>query len=191
MCKLMDKTLSESWWGRITFSLNECKAWQVGERMVVVQRHECEWRIWNIESKDENTHPLELVTPSNTDFLSSPPTQRFLVKHTESSITVMPRLADRAMVIRPSSVISVLPDQSSHLYVSTQLWIAFSLTQNSEPMFDVPCVVLGAAGILAVAIGFASQTSASNLISGLFLMMERPFSVGDNIKVGDTVGEVI
>jgi small-conductance mechanosensitive channel len=56
--------------------------------------------------------------------------------------------------------------------------------------FDLS-VVLGAAGILSVAIGFASQTSASNLISGLFLMMERPFSIGDIIKVGDTTGEVI
>ncbi len=56
--------------------------------------------------------------------------------------------------------------------------------------FDLS-VVLGAAGILTVAIGFASQTSASNLISGLFLTMERPFSIGDVIKVGETVGEVI
>lgn len=56
--------------------------------------------------------------------------------------------------------------------------------------FDLS-VVLGAAGILSVAIGFASQTSASNLISGLFLMMERPFSIGDVIRVGDTTGEVI
>lgn len=52
-------------------------------------------------------------------------------------------------------------------------------------------VVLGAAGILSVAIGFASQTSASNLISGLFLLAERPFSVGDVIKVGSTAGEVL
>jgi small-conductance mechanosensitive channel len=52
-------------------------------------------------------------------------------------------------------------------------------------------VLLGAAGILSVAIGFASQTSASNLISGLFLMAERPFSVGDIIRVGETTGEVL
>lgn len=52
-------------------------------------------------------------------------------------------------------------------------------------------VLLGAAGILSVAIGFASQTSASNLISGLFLMAERPFTVGDNIRVGSTTGEVL
>jgi len=52
-------------------------------------------------------------------------------------------------------------------------------------------VLLGAAGILTVAIGFASQTSASNLISGLFLLAERPFTVGDVVTVGATTGEVI
>lgn len=52
-------------------------------------------------------------------------------------------------------------------------------------------VLLGAAGILSVALGFASQTSASNLISGLFLIGEKPFSVGDVIQVGSTTGEVL
>lgn len=52
-------------------------------------------------------------------------------------------------------------------------------------------VLLGAAGVLSVAVGFASQTSASNLISGLFLIGERPFGVGDVIQVGTTTGEVL
>ena len=52
-------------------------------------------------------------------------------------------------------------------------------------------VLLGAAGILTVAIGFASQTSASNLISGLFVIAERPFVVGDIIRVDQTTGEVL
>lgn len=52
-------------------------------------------------------------------------------------------------------------------------------------------VLLGAAGVLSVAIGFASQTSASNLISGLFLIGEQPFVIGDVIEVGGTTGEVL
>ena len=52
-------------------------------------------------------------------------------------------------------------------------------------------VLLGAAGILTVALGFASQTSASNVISGLFLLGERPFSVGDIVRVNGTTGEVL
>lgn len=52
-------------------------------------------------------------------------------------------------------------------------------------------MVLGAAGVLTVAIGFAAQTSVSNLISGVFLMIEQPFSVGDVIEVSGTTGEVL
>ena len=54
-----------------------------------------------------------------------------------------------------------------------------------------PGVLLGAAGVLTVAIGFASQTSASNVISGLFLIAERPFVVGDVVEVDAVKGEVI
>lgn len=52
-------------------------------------------------------------------------------------------------------------------------------------------ILLGAAGILTVAIGFASQTSASNVISGLFLLGEKPFKVGDMILIDGTRGEVV
>lgn len=52
-------------------------------------------------------------------------------------------------------------------------------------------VLFGAAGILTLAIGFASQTSASNLIAGIFLVAERSFTVGDVIQVNGFTGEVV
>ena len=66
----------------------------------------------------------------------------------------------------------------------------FAASALMELGFDLG-VLLGAAGILTVALGFASQTSASNVISGLFLLGERPFSVGDVIRVAGTTGEVL
>ena len=48
--------------------------------------------------------------------------------------------------------------------------------------------LLGAAGIVGIAVGFASQTSVSNIISGLFLISEKPFAIGDVIKIGGTTG---
>lgn len=51
-------------------------------------------------------------------------------------------------------------------------------------------VLLGAAGVFTVAISFASQTSISNLISGIFLLIERPFKVGDVILVKNMTGKV-
>jgi small-conductance mechanosensitive channel len=50
--------------------------------------------------------------------------------------------------------------------------------------------VLGTAGVLGVAIGFASQSSLSNIICGLFLLSEKPFGVGDVIAVGSVSGVV-
>jgi len=50
---------------------------------------------------------------------------------------------------------------------------------------------LGAAGIAGIAIGFASQTSVSNIISGLFLIGEKPLEVNDVINVGSTTGIVL
>jgi small-conductance mechanosensitive channel len=51
--------------------------------------------------------------------------------------------------------------------------------------------ILGAAGIAGVAIGFAAQTSMSNLISGLFLLSEKPCEVGDVITVDTATGIVL
>jgi small-conductance mechanosensitive channel len=72
-------------------------------------------------------------------------------------------------------------------YAVLTLFVASALHQLG---FNL-AVLVGAAGVLTVAIGFASQTSVSNLISGLFLIGERPFEVGDMIQVGSTVGEVL
>lgn len=48
--------------------------------------------------------------------------------------------------------------------------------------------VLATAGVLTVAIGFAAQTSLSNLIAGLFLLFDRPFEVGDIVEIEGRIG---
>ena len=50
--------------------------------------------------------------------------------------------------------------------------------------------IWGAAGIAGVAIGFAAQTSVSNVISGLFVLTERSLKVGDTIIVNGVTGIV-
>lgn len=50
--------------------------------------------------------------------------------------------------------------------------------------------MLGAAGVLGIVLGIASQTSIGNVISGLFLISEKPFELGDLIRVGDKLGTV-
>ncbi len=50
--------------------------------------------------------------------------------------------------------------------------------------------LLVAGGFLGIVIGLAVQTVASNLFSGIFLYVERPFKIGDAVKVMDYGGVI-
>lgn len=69
------------------------------------------------------------------------------------------------------------------------IFTVFAVTSLQHVGFQLS-VLLGAAGVFTVAISFASQTAASNLISGIFLLFEHPFKVGDTVEVKGIVGVV-
>ena len=53
-----------------------------------------------------------------------------------------------------------------------------------------PSNLLVAGGVVGIVIGFASQSIVGNLISGIFLMFERPIKIGDQLRVDDISGFV-
>ena len=53
-----------------------------------------------------------------------------------------------------------------------------------------PSSLLVAGGVVGIVIGFASQSIVGNLISGIFLMFERPIKIGDQLRVDDISGFV-
>jgi small-conductance mechanosensitive channel len=48
-----------------------------------------------------------------------------------------------------------------------------------------------ALGVSSIVIGLALQDTLGSVMSGIALLFERPFSVGDWLKVGDLIGQVI
>ncbi len=50
--------------------------------------------------------------------------------------------------------------------------------------------LLVAGGIIGIVIGFATQSIVGNLVSGLFLMVERPIKIGDQVNIDGTSGFV-
>lgn len=59
------------------------------------------------------------------------------------------------------------------------------------PYFEVNLSgLLVAGGFASIVIGFASQSVIGNMVSGLFLIIERPVSIGDTINIGSTTGTV-
>lgn len=77
--------------------------------------------------------------------------------------------------------------------VSFIIWIiVIGVVVSVIPSLKSLAVTLFAgAGILVAIVGFAAQQAFSNIISGIFIVMFKPFRVGDLIKVGsNSVGKV-
>jgi len=59
------------------------------------------------------------------------------------------------------------------------------------PYFQVDLSgLLVAGGFASIVIGIASQSVIGNLVSGFFLIIERPVSIGDTINIGDVSGNI-
>src|SRR5438876_881541 len=50
--------------------------------------------------------------------------------------------------------------------------------------------LLAGSGVVAIVVGFAGQNLFSGIIGGIAIQINRPYKVGDWLKVGDTYGEV-
>ncbi|WP_417591512.1 mechanosensitive ion channel family protein [Owenweeksia hongkongensis] len=58
-------------------------------------------------------------------------------------------------------------------------------------MKHVAKTLLTGAGILAVVVGFASQAALSNIISGVFIVIFKPYRINDIVTIRDTMSGVI
>ncbi|MCB9362147.1 mechanosensitive ion channel family protein [Candidatus Woesearchaeota archaeon] len=58
------------------------------------------------------------------------------------------------------------------------------------PLKAISVSLFASAGVIAVVFGLAAQKAFSNIISGIFLAIAKPFRVGDLIRFGETYGFV-
>ncbi|MFH1850346.1 MAG: mechanosensitive ion channel family protein [archaeon] len=94
-----------------------------------------------------------------------------------------------------SRVLHVQPTQYSFLkhilvagvYLAGLTAVIYSI----PPLRALSVSLMAGAGILAVVIGFASQQALSNIVSGIFIVIFKPFRVGDRIKIGTTVSGIV
>lgn len=51
--------------------------------------------------------------------------------------------------------------------------------------------ILAGAGVIGLAIGFGAQSIVKDFVSGLFILVENQYGIGDKVKIGSFEGKVI
>lgn len=70
--------------------------------------------------------------------------------------------------------------------------IGFGMAVYAMPnLRGVANSLLAGAGILAIAVGFASQQALSNVVSGVFIVVFKPFRVNDRLIIRNTLNGVV
>ena len=87
-------------------------------------------------------------------------------------------------------------DPTNYLFMRHAIVAVIYLVGFGIAIFMVPSLktlassLLAGAGILAVAVGFASQHALSNIISGVFIVLFKPFRVNDRLRIRELSGIV-
>jgi small-conductance mechanosensitive channel len=98
-------------------------------------------------------------------------------------------LASRYFRSRALARLSVeIVNPVSRLIFISILFIGFVLALNRVGL-DIGSILV-AGGLLAIAVGFAAQTTVSSLLSGTLIYIDRPFKVGEAVSIGANMGVV-
>lgn len=87
--------------------------------------------------------------------------------------------------------VSDVPSASMFVNIVRVLIWVVALAVVLQPVFGIePNAVITALGVTGVAISLGVQDTVSNFIGGLFLMVGKAVSIGDNVTVGSITGRV-
>ena len=83
-------------------------------------------------------------------------------------------------------------NKTGYLFMRSSVKLILGIIAIIYIVYTIPVLrekaifIFSSAGIFAAIIGFAAQTAIANLVSGLFIIIFKPFRVGDYIKLDDS-----
>lgn len=123
-----DKSPSNKpWWGQVELEPGDIQHWRIGQSELWCERHSHEWKLYHKQCPDGSCDPLT-IPPDAT-------LRRYSVAKTGRSLTLMPRLADRAMIVKPVEALLIPGGESIKLFAASPIWIT---VRADKPLGEFP-----------------------------------------------------
>jgi hypothetical protein len=129
------------WWGEYTFEAGQTRHWQLAGLDLQVRRSPWEWQIesYRHPQQHEDDHSWQILD-SETELPEKTVLQRHIFNQTNDTLSLLPRLADRSVVIKPINPLFIPANQSATLFVSTPVWVTLAINGVNHPLLDIPVV---------------------------------------------------
>jgi hypothetical protein len=127
------------WWGNFHVEEQNPRLWEIGPLQLQIKRNFSEWLISHYSNDDTETHHISVGLDKCAQFPTDKLlTKRFIFKETNSSIALMPILADRSQVSHAETPFYVAPNEHVTIYVSSPIWIRIETGNPKLPLMEIP-----------------------------------------------------
>lgn len=130
-----------TWWGQLSLGDGQTAHWEIGPLRLVVQRlpNECqiayEWD--EAASLDTETWERTISAPDISQ-LGYANVERYVLRQPDTTLGVMPDLADRPIITRPFTPLHILAEEEATIFVSSPLWVSVEVGEPPTKLQEVP-----------------------------------------------------
>lgn len=162
---------AEGWWGRYQLDEDATARFAIGPLDLALHHAEAEWLIAQASNLDPFSERLIIEVPGDApESLFGAQRHRYSFSRNHPEFALLPRTADRPVVVRPESPISVPPAESVTFYVTTPLWVSVTLGAGNAQIEDIPTLPMNDTWFgttLAGELCYAGLTWAKNRLSSV------------------------
>lgn len=129
-----------NWWGEYELEGGKWSRWIIGPMAFHARSTSNEWRFaWKVEGDllSESHAYDKAVADEDIDNICQ--FRRFTLEKPGLKLKVMPRLANRPVIVRPETPLFLPPGQRTTLYVSTGVWLVAAPAFDGAPeLLEIP-----------------------------------------------------
>jgi small conductance mechanosensitive channel len=130
------------------------------------------------------THGLKVVLIAIGAFILYHVGNRIIHKAVKIAVVPDPSSPPQAEIMRENTLIRIF----SAVYITIIFSVAALMILQEAGLEIAP--ILAGAGIIGLAVGFGGQYLIRDIVTGLFIILENQYRIGDIIKIDDTGGMV-
>lgn len=168
-------------WGNYSIEKDKTHHWKLGDTDIWVRKIDKEWLIASKTRSENENQDLSTVDSGHHEGLE----WFSIVTDKSMSLTVLPALPDRPVVVKPKSVFNLLPNMSIQLYIHIPLWIQFyQASHKSETLlYELPGIGLSSTWFGNTDNGVLSYTNPKEVFTRLDTDSLHPYEAICPVKI--------
>ncbi len=137
-----DNRISRSprWWGEYELEPGQWSRWIIGPKELLARTVGNEWRFAWKTSDDKLSEAVSFEKNIGEISIDAEyKTRRYALENAGPGIRIMPRLSNRAVIVRPETPLFLPSNERATLYVSTGVWLIISsIVEGSPELMEMP-----------------------------------------------------